>query len=170
MAILYAVTIPLEERLKRYALMLCMLAAAQSAQADSLRVPQNTLWEKECGACHVAFPPQLLTAEDWKALMGDLARHFGSNAELDIKERKAITDFLVANAGTQARHHSDKLRITDTAWFRKEHRSVSPKEWVHPDVKTPSNCKACHNVVGHTSWAERDLRRTGGRHREDDDD
>jgi hypothetical protein len=170
--VLYAVATPLEEELKRYLITLGLLAFAQLVQADDkgLRAPQNRLWEKECGACHVAFPPQLLTADDWRALMGGLARHFGSNAELDARERKAITAFLVENASNEARHHSDKLRITDTAWFRKEHRSVSPKEWVHPEVKTPSNCKACHNAVGHTSWSERDLRRTGGYRETDDDD
>ncbi|MFH2139453.1 MAG: cytochrome C [Pseudomonadota bacterium] len=154
--------------MKRYALMFCLLAAVQQAQADDLKVPRNALWEKECGACHVLFPPQLLTADNWKAMMDGLARHFGSNAELDAKERKAITDFLVENAGIQARHHSASLRITETVWFKREHRSVSPKEWVHPDVKTPSNCKACHNVVGHTSWSERDLRTSGQRHGDDD--
>ncbi|GAB5604780.1 cytochrome C [Sideroxyarcus sp. TK5] len=153
--------------MKRYALMFCLLAAVQHTQADDLKVPKNALWEKECGACHVAFPPQLLTADNWQAMMDGLAHHFGSNAELEARERKAITDFLVANAGTLARHRSASLRITETVWFKREHRSISPKEWVHPDVKTPSNCKACHNVVGHTSWAERDLRRTGGRSEQD---
>lgn len=156
--------------MKRIALLFCLLAAVQHAQADDLKVPRNALWETECGACHVPFPPQLLTADNWKTMMGDLARHFGSNAELDAKERKAITAFLVTNAGVQARHHAASLRITETPWFKREHRSVSPKEWVHPDVKAPSNCKACHNVVGHTSWAERDLHRTGGRREADDDD
>ncbi len=156
--------------MKRYAILFCLLAATQSAHADdhNVRVPHNALWETECGACHVPFPPQLLTADNWQAVMDGLARHFGSNAELDAKERKAITGFLVANAGIQTRHHSASLRITETAWFKREHRSISPKEWVHPDVKIPSNCKACHNAVGHTSWAERDLRRTGGRHGDDD--
>ena len=32
---------------------------------------------KECGACHLAFPPQMLPARSWKKLMGDLANHFG---------------------------------------------------------------------------------------------
>jgi hypothetical protein len=155
--------------LKRYAILFCLLAAVQNAHADdrNVRVPHNALWEKECGACHVPFPPQLLTADNWKTLMDGLARHFGSNAELDNNERKPIADFLAANAGIQARHRSADLRITGTAWFKREHRSVSPKEWIHPDVKTPSNCKACHNVVGHTSWAERDLRKSGRRHDDD---
>ena len=156
--------------MKRIAILVCLLAAVQSAHADdhTVRVPHNALWQKECGACHVPFPPQLLTADNWKTMMDGLARHFGSNAELDAKERKAITEFLVENAGILARHHSASLRITETPWFKREHRSISPKEWVHPDVKTPSNCKACHNVVGHTSWAERDLRKSGRRHGDDD--
>ncbi|MBU3903977.1 MAG: diheme cytochrome c [Gammaproteobacteria bacterium] len=154
--------------MKRIAILVFLLAAVQHAQADDLKVPRNALWETECGACHVQFPPQLLTADNWKEMMDGLARHFGSNAELDAKERKAITRFLVENAGTQARHHSASLRITETPWFKREHRSISPKEWVHPDVKTPSNCKACHNVVGHTRWSERDLRKSGQRHGDDD--
>ncbi|MBU0689822.1 MAG: diheme cytochrome c [Gammaproteobacteria bacterium] len=155
--------------MKRYAILFCLLTAVQNAHAGdhNVRAPHNALWEKECGACHVPFPPQLLSADNWKTMMDGLARHFGSNAELDNNERKAITDFLSANAGILARHQAASLRITETPWFKREHRSISPKEWVHPDVKTPSNCKACHNVVGHTSWAERDLRKSG-RQRDDD--
>jgi len=161
--------------LKRIAILVCLLAAVQSAHADdhTVRVPHNALWQKECGACHVPFPPQLLTADNWKTMMDGLARHFGSNAELDAKERKAITEFLVENAGILARHHSASLRITETPWFKREHRSISPKEWVHPEVKSKSNCSACHQNVARNLWSEHDIRIPGGKRweeEEDDDD
>ena len=37
---------------------------------------------KECGACHMVFPPQLLPARSWQKLMADLSSHFGEDASL----------------------------------------------------------------------------------------
>ena len=75
-----------------------LLLAALSAQADNYRLPKNPAFEEECASCHMAFPPQMLHADSWRAMMGDLSHHFGSDASLDEKRRIAITDFLVANA------------------------------------------------------------------------
>ena len=64
---------------------LLLLSGIAPALADGPRVPpvdhQATI--KECAACHMAFPPQMLPARSWEALMGDLANHFGENAQLD---------------------------------------------------------------------------------------
>ena len=46
--------------------------------------PENPAWRNECGTCHVAYPPGLLTAPDWRKLMGGLERHFGTDASLDF--------------------------------------------------------------------------------------
>ena len=75
-----------------------LLLVALSAQAASYRLPKNPAFEEECASCHMAFPPQMLHADSWRAMMGDLSHHFGSDASLDEKRRIAIPDFLVANA------------------------------------------------------------------------
>lgn len=159
--------------MKRIIMSLALLAAAQLAYADGgkMKAPPNALWQEECGSCHAAFPPRMLTADNWKALMSGLAHHFGDNAELNAKDRQAIEDYLVRHAGTGARHSAASLRITETPWFLREHRNISPKEWVHPEVKSKANCMACHKIIGQDRWSEHDISVPGrGRWMGDDDD
>lgn len=148
------------------------------AEGHKLAVPANAKWKEECGSCHFAYPPKLLTADNWQKLMGGLKKHFGANAELDARDNKEILAFLENNAAGDERFSATTLRISDTPWFRREHRNISPKEWVHPEVKSRSNCTACHLNVARNMWSERDIRVPGkGRwseghkgHGEDDDD
>ena len=69
--------------MKLIAVFLLMLVT-NLAHADGgrLSAPNNAKWKEECGSCHVAYPPQLLTAQNWQRLMGSLDKHFGSNAEI----------------------------------------------------------------------------------------
>jgi len=116
-----------------FALLLAL--AALPAAADDVRVPPNPAYMNECGSCHVAYPPQLLPASSWKQLMGQLDRHFGSDASLDPALRAEIERFLSHYAG---RGGGTGLRITETRWFLKEHRNEIPAG------KNPADCAACH--------------------------
>ena len=127
-----------------------LLLAALSAQADNYRLPKNPAFEEECASCHMAFPPQMLHADSWRAMMGDLSHHFGSDASLDEKRRIAITDFLVANANghktgtTRDAAGKPLLRITETARFAKKHREIAAATFQRASIKSPANCTACH--------------------------
>ncbi|HXU93015.1 MAG TPA: diheme cytochrome c [Gallionella sp.] len=159
--------------MKRLAILILSLAGMGLAHAEGhnkMAVPDNVKWKTECGSCHIAYPPKLLTADNWRKLMGGLNKHFGANAELDAKDNQDILAFLERNAGSGERYSAASLRITDTPWFRREHREVSPNEWVHPQVKSRSNCSACHQNVARNIWSERDIRMPGGRRMGDDDD
>ena len=103
-------------------------------------------WATECGACHVAYPARFLPAESWRAIMSGLDKHFGSNASLDAASANEITAFLEKNASTKKHEVSGKplLRITETRWFKSEHREVAARVWKNPKVKSPANCGACH--------------------------
>lgn len=156
------------------ALLLAFGMNAAWADGARLAVAPNAKWKEECGSCHIAYPPRLLTADNWQKLMGGLNRHFGSNAELDPGDNKEILGFLQRNAADSERFGASTLRITDTPWFRREHRNIAAKEWTLPEVKSRSNCSACHQNVARNIWSERDIRVPGkGRweeHEEDDDD
>jgi len=106
----------------------------------------NALWQKECGSCHIAYPPGLLPAESWRKVMTNLGNHFGSDASLTPEENHAITDFLTANASNRWRAPTAPERITETAWFQRKHddHEVRPEIWLRAAVKTRSNCGACH--------------------------
>jgi nitrate/TMAO reductase-like tetraheme cytochrome c subunit len=140
-----------------------LLLVALSAQADNYRVPKNAAFEEECGSCHMAFPPQMLHADSWRAMMGDLAHHFGSDASLDEKRRVAIADFLVANASgrktgtTRDAAGKPLLRITETAHFVKEHREVGAATWKRASIKSPANCTACHAQAAAGDYNERSI-------------
>jgi len=104
-----------------------------------------TVFEKECGGCHLAYPPALLPSASWRGLMGGLDRHFGQNAELDEPQRARLEGWLVERAG-QARPGSGGAprRITELAWFRDEHREVPRGAAARPSVRSMANCGACH--------------------------
>ncbi len=116
--------------------------------------PEQT-FNTECGVCHMAYPAQFLPARSWQAITGDLANHFGEDASLDPATTKVITDYLVANAANSPNGNPRilagiakadiPLRITETPWWIRRHREVSPARFTQPNVKSKSNCLACHS-------------------------
>lgn len=104
--------------------------------------PIDPTYAKECGACHVAFPPHLLPAASWTKLMAGLDRHFGENAELDPEAQAALERWLVARAGG-TREGGAPLRLTETDRFRREHRKVRGAA-TRPSIRSMANCAACH--------------------------
>ncbi len=123
--------------------LLVLLAGATAPRAGARRfLASNASWQTECGACHVAYPPPLLSARSWQAIMGGLDKHFDTDASLDPTAAAEISAFLERNAGPD-RGPTTSLRITDTPWFVRKHRKVAAA-WVRPAIKTPANCPACH--------------------------
>jgi hypothetical protein len=120
------------------ALAILLALGALPAAADDVRVPANPAYRAECGSCHVPYPPQLLPAESWRALMARLDRHFGSDASLDAKAASEMGRYLDTHAGRRAAPAGPEPRITETRWFRKEHRNEIPAG------KNPAGCGACH--------------------------
>jgi Dihaem cytochrome c len=144
-------------------LMSVMISIAHAEDDDDdERAPlaKNALWQTECGACHVAFPPRLLPAESWRAVMSGLDKHFGSNASLDAASAREIGAFLDKNAGSRGRETSGKplLRITETRWFKREHDEVSDRSWKNPKVKSAANCAACHIQAESGNYSEHNIR------------
>jgi hypothetical protein len=123
-----------------------------SAWAGTLK-PANSgydKWKKECSSCHVAYPPHMLSGNNWEQLMARLDKHFDSNAVLDSRDSKQILNFLLRFSGNGDRYSAASLRISETPWFVREHRVISENEWKRPEVKSRSNCSACHgkSVLG----------------------
>lgn len=147
---------------------LVFASALVYADSDRLSVPNHPKWKAECGSCHVLYPPQLLTADNWQQMMGGLDKHFGANAVLSPKDNKEILDFLQRYAGEGARNSASSLRISDTPWFNREHRKVSRNDWSDPVIKSRSNCTACHVNAERGDWSERGIRMPGGNKWEDD--
>lgn len=147
---------------KRFAMLAFAAGSAvlsMSALADSrVSTARNATWQAECGSCHVAYPPSLLPAESWRAVMAGLDKHFGVDASVDAKTAAEIGAFLERNAGRGRSATKPVLRITETAWFRHEHDEIGAAVWKSPKVKSPSNCAACHHGAEQGNFSEHDVR------------
>ena len=118
---------------------------------------ENTQYLKECGTCHYPYQPALLPSRSWERLLGDLSHHFGDNIQLEESTLKPIQAYLVDRAADKIGFgrpeifalsiplHEAPLRITETSYFQKLHKSV-PSHYVitNPRVRSWSQCGACH--------------------------
>lgn len=136
-----------------------ILASTMSyAEGEQFSTADHLTWKEECGGCHVTFPPQLLSKEDWRQLMSSLNKHFGANATLEPEVVQEILDFLQSHAGSIFDGHRSEsgMRITDTPWFSQKHGRVPNKTWSESSVKSKSNCRSCHLKVERGIWSEHD--------------
>lgn len=153
-----------------------LLFVSCAAYADKLSLPADVppAFQAECASCHLAFPPQLMVADDWRRVMATLDKHYGDNASLDEKTRLALENFLVRNAGSPKKvgpggtaGGAELPRITTSAWFKRKHHEVAKADWAHAKVKTPANCAACHTKAAEGSYREREIVMPDGRKWED---
>lgn len=137
-----------------------LAAPASSLASESQFTVNHPAYQQECGSCHIAYPPQMLSSASWRAVMAGLDKHFGTDASLDEKTHSQILRFLQANAGKRSTDSNGKplLRITETRGFIHEHSEELPRDiWKHPAVKTPANCQACHTAAEKGDYSERTL-------------
>jgi hypothetical protein len=159
-----------------------LLVACQSSFSDSgedheggfwQRTPgvapvKNAVYQEECGSCHFAYPPGLLPARSWQAIMTGLDDHFGDNAELSPDRRQAIARYLSDNSADQAGGRRSRqllrglpdnvtpLRITELPHFRREHREVPARVLRNnPQLSSMSQCPACHGDAKQGYFSER---------------
>lgn len=134
---------------------------ATSAFADRMPLPTNTpaSYQAECGSCHLAFPPALLAASDWRRTMSGLKDHFGSDAAVNDLPQQEISAFLKSNAGNAAKLGSagEPPRISQTPRFIRKHREIPTKYWKDPRIKSAANCEACHRNAATGNYSEHDI-------------
>ncbi|HPF26605.1 MAG TPA: diheme cytochrome c [Steroidobacteraceae bacterium] len=150
------------------AIMLCSFAVGLGVSSfatadDSRRRPHEPplpLFQQECSACHVAYPPQLLPSVSWQRIMDNLSNHFGSDASLDVVTAAAISTWLNANGSTDKRMREPPPddRITQSQWFLREHDEIPAAIWQRPAVRSPANCGACHTQAKKGDFNERNVR------------
>ena len=133
-------------QLIRIALAASLLAAAP-VWADGYKGPTPpVVYTQECGGCHLAFPPNLLSKASWQRVMSGLEKHYGSDASLDAATQKQIDTWLQTHGGQgkRARKEPPQDRITRAAWFERKHREVNVATFKRAAIKSPANCAACH--------------------------
>lgn len=130
-------------------------------EVQSLPSVANANWKTECASCHMLYHPGLLPERSWRNLMSGLDKHFGENASLDPTTQQEITDFLVKHSARAGSLYAKSipasatpLRMTETAWFKREHREVRADVWKRPKVGSASNCMACHKGAEQGDFSE----------------
>lgn len=131
---------------------------------------EANLYKEECGGCHFPFQPGFLPAASWRNLMTGLDDHFGENAELSDENSQRILAFLNTNAAGvvdreipnkvkwSTREVADPKRITETAFFRHEHREIPPRVLENNGEKISfANCDTCHTQAMQGSYREREI-------------
>src|SRR5690349_20018894 len=146
---------------KTLAIMVSLIALSASppllAEREAFAIDNKT-YQSEYGSCHVAYPPALLPARSWLAIIDGLDRHFGANAAIDAKTATELRAYLSENAGRDRAGARPVLRITETAWFKREHREVPASVWTRASVKSAANCGACHRGAENGSFNESSIR------------
>ena len=130
----------------------------------------NAVYAKECGECHFAYPPGLLPARSWKAVLAQQS-HFGEALDLKPDELRVIADYLDTNAADKSDYRGEEpilrnlrddrtpLRITDLPMMRRNHepmRSILAAAGGAAHLFT--NCTDCHTGAAKGSFANRELR------------
>jgi len=130
----------------------------------------SLLYKTECGACHMAYQPEFLPKRSWKKMMNTLADHFDTDASLDKEEAKEILAYLLRNAadakpvygdigkiGKRIKPNTTPLRISETPYFKKEHREIPKRLIVQKEVKSIANCAACHTKAKSGDYSEHNI-------------
>lgn len=134
-------------------------AFASSAWAGEHRYgPYPVLYGKECASCHVAYPPELMTAAGWRQVMQQLGKHYGTDASLDAGPHAEIGAFLERQASRRAKHAPTEAsaRLSRSNGFVHEHGQTPP-----PKVSF-ARCEACHTGAEQIDYSERGLRLPAG--------
>lgn len=134
------------------------VSSAPASAGDHAYGPFPANYVEECASCHVAYPPQLLTAPGWQKVMAQLDKHYGVDASLDAKRRVAIADFLQKNASARDKHAPTEAsaHMSRTSWFVREHGPTPPAKISFAD------CAACHTAADKGSYAEREIKLPAG--------
>ena len=133
------------------------LTTAYYASRPGLGVPETKIdptYDKECGACHFAYPPSLLSAQTWDAMLGALDHHFGEDASLPDATKSYLSTYLAAQSAdhfdTRVAHvfaepnPDEPLRITATRFWRQRHREIPDSLFASKVVGAKGACDACH--------------------------
>ncbi|MCX6126340.1 MAG: diheme cytochrome c [Proteobacteria bacterium] len=136
----------------------------------SITAVSDLTYKAECSSCHMLYPPGLLPARSWQAMMGGLKEHFGENATLDKAAGDRLTRFLTSNAADRSdlkrsqkiarsiSANDSPLRFTETLYFKRQHHEINSKVWQRKSVGSPANCVACHARAETGAFSEDEVR------------
>jgi mono/diheme cytochrome c family protein len=130
----------------------------------------DALYLKECGSCHFAYQAGLLPSRSWERVMDELDKHFGTDATLDSADKQNILNYLQKNSADKSAKYKRSrkmdesiattetpIAITKTRYFIQKHREIGSELIQQKEVKSLSNCMACHTKADKGSYSEREI-------------
>ena len=124
------------------ALALVSVAALSRLPAKGVpTAPLDPVYVKECGNCHIPYPPSLAPAATWKAVMDGLADHFGENPSLDPMKVVKIRDWLAETRATLGHARRKPARAHKRARSTKDHRNTRLGAESTTNIRTPSSSR-----------------------------
>ncbi len=146
------------------------LSADEYPGKYKLNSASNPLYEEECSACHLAYPPALLPQRSWQVIMDNLDKHFSENAEVDDKTAAELGRYLQQYAAEKSRdylaqkflrsiaNNDTPLRISKVPYFLKEHHEMPQRMYKNnPKVKSLSQCETCHQQATQGNYHEEQI-------------
>lgn len=123
----------------------------------SFAVANESLYQKECGSCHMAYQSELLPSKSWGLVMEGLSKHFGVDASLDEADKNSIKEYLVKDSDKKlptlrgdlrkfisSIKDENLTRISEIPYFIKEHREIPKRAIEQDEVKSLAFCNKCH--------------------------
>lgn len=92
--------------------------------------------------------------------MGNLDRHYGTDASLEADQVKQVSRWLQTHAGSykRVREEPPEDRITRSTWFVRKHREVDAAIWKRASIKSAAQCTACHRQAEKGNFDEDQVR------------
>jgi len=134
-----------------------IFVASANIKQDYAMLHQD--FSKECGSCHITYPPFLLPKSSWTLMMSDLENHFGDDASIDKETNLSILSFLNENSAKissqkaafkilkSLKENNSTIAITKTPYWEKKHKKINKDVFANVKIKSKANCKACHTDI-----------------------
>lgn len=122
----------------------------------TIKPVDNTIYEKECGSCHFAYPAGLLPSSSWNKMMSNLDKHFGDDATVDEKTFQTLVSYLNENSAEKSMNYKRSRKIVENLngtipdsiskmpYMKKKHEDIKEYLITQKEVKGMFNCTACH--------------------------
>ena len=122
----------------------------------TIKPVDNTIYEKECGSCHFAYPAGLLPSSSWNKMMSNLDNHFGDDATVDEETFQTLVDYLNKNSAEKSMNYKRSRKIVENLngsipdsiskmpYMKRKHEDIKEHLITQKEVKGMFNCTACH--------------------------
>src|SRR5574344_1429256 len=135
----------------------------------TIKPVDNTIYEKECGNCHFAYPAGLLPSSSWNKMMSNLDKHFGDDATVDEETFQTLVSYLNENSAEKSMNYKRSRKIVENLngtipdsiskipYIKKKHKEIKENVITQKEVKGLFNCTACHKNAEKGIFSEEDV-------------